>query len=543
MSRPQLSELNLREKIGQTGFPSPATARSGRERYGSYEEFYRLYPFTGIYVDGFGVAKNSRFKNPSSLAEEIKSINSVSRIPLLVAADAEYGASGIFPQLHRVTSNMSIGAADSPELAYDRFNLWAKELRSCGVNWAFGPVLDMLNNFFDVMGVRCIGDNPAAMVKLIPSIIKGIQDAGLSATPKHFPGSGNDYRDSHFCNAANDMPREVWDRTYGKIWRSAIEAGADTVMISHMSFPAVDSSITSSGTPRPATASKPVLDILRRNMGFEGVIVTDAVNMKGCASSFEHDDVYIECFNAGNDIILFVGDDYIDVIEKAVLDGRISTERLDESVERILALKEKLGLFEKNELPPMLSMKENEAFEKTSYEISKKAMTLVANKNGTIPFSKSDVKKVQIIALSPYEPFVDAVEVMVEEFKSRGIDASVITEIRSSEQLEKIAKDNDIIIYACYLAMSQPQGMSFYSGNMLSLFHSLSHGAKKSVAVSFGAPSIYYNYFENADMFVNAYSMDEGTMKAFVGGILGDFKFTGKSPVELKPQFKIADYK
>ena len=530
-----VKNMNLREKIGQTGFPSPAAVTAGAVKCGSLTEYFRQNPFTGIYVDRMGLKENTPFPKPQDLADGIREINSKINVPLLVAADAEYGACGIYKDLHRVSSNMSLGAAMSEKLTYQRFNLWAKELRSCGVNWAFGPVLDMLNNFFDVMGVRCISDDPQTMTSLIPSIVSGIQDARLAATPKHFPGSGWDYRDPHFCNATNDMSLDEWYSTYGKIWKCAVDSGADSFMISHMSFPAVDPSLTPMGAARPATASKRVIDILRKEMSFDGVIVTDAVDMKGCASSYEHDDVYIECFNAGNDIILFVRDDYIDVIEKAILDGRISIERLDESVERILRLKEKIGLFDPSADSEPLSEAENAEFDSVNLEISKRALTLVQNRKRALPFD--NVKKATIIAMSPYEPFVDEMDIMRAEFAKRGIEAKVITTLGNKGVLEEISRESDLIIYACYLAMSQPQGMSFYSTNMITLFNSLSYGKEKSIAVSFGAPSIYYNYFENADIFINAYSMDRGTIKAVVGGILGDFELTGRSPVELRPRF------
>ena len=103
---------------------------------------------------------------------------------------------------------MSVGAANSPELTYKRSYYYAKELRSFGVNWAFGPVFDMLNNFFDVMGPRCISDDWRTVSEHAANMVKGMQDAGVAACPKHFPGSGNDYRDPHFCSATNDFTRE-----------------------------------------------------------------------------------------------------------------------------------------------------------------------------------------------------------------------------------------------------------------------------------------------------------------------------------------------
>jgi len=230
-------------------------------------------------------------------------------------------------------------------------------------------------------------------------------------------------------------------------------------------------------------------------------------------------------------------------MEKAVLDGRISMERLDESVERILRFKESLGLFEKTELAPALTDAENDAFDAVNYEIAKSSLTLINNSLNTIPFDPKKVKSAIIVAYSPYEPFVEGAGVMADELERRGIKTDIVTAFDTKEELEEAAKKYDIIIYATYLAMSQPTGMPFFSKSFSTLFNAFSYGAEKSVAASFGAPSIYYNYFETASAFINAYSMDKSTMRAFIGGILGDFEFTGKSPVALKPSFAKKNYK
>ena len=537
MKRPRLEDLTLREKIGQTGFPGVRDLRLGVINNGGYTEYLTKYPFTGIYADLALTKDNVPFDSVEHFAATVTDAQRNVKIPFIVMADMEYGASAKFPNLHRVTANMSLGAACSEELAYKRANFFAREARTMGVNCLTNPVLDLLNNFFDVMGVRCLSSDPEIIEKLAPHLIRGIEDAGIATSPKHYPGSGYDYRDTHFCFGTQDMTREEWDSTYGKIWKAAVDAGARTFMVSHNSFPAVDDSLTPLGVPRPATASKKVLDILREELGFKGVIITDAVAMKGCAAAFEHDDVYIECFNAGNDIILFVNDDYIDVMEKAVLDGRVSMARLDESVERVLDLKESLGLFDKIEAAPALTKEENEDFDAVNFEIAKKALTLVNNKVGAIPFDKNKIKKALIVAYSPYEPFQAAAGIMKAEFEKRGIEAKVIDHLESKDELKEFTEEYDVIIYACYLAMSQPQGMSFYSKDLSTLFYAFAYGAEKSVAASFGAPSIFYNYFENVPSYINAYSMDGSTMRAFVGALLGDFEMTGKSPVDLKPSF------
>ena len=130
------------------------------------------------------------------------------------------------------------------------------------------------------------------------------------------------------------------------------------------------------------------------------------------------------------------------------------------------------------------------------------------------------------------------IEHMKKAFESYGIRVNVMEYVKTKEQLKELSQTEDIIVYACYMSKSRPQGMSFYGTpeDMSTLFHSLSYGADKTVIASFGQPSIYYNYFESCDAFINAYSPDVGTMRAFVDGVLGKFEFTGKTPVSLYPE-------
>lgn len=541
MSMPSVSAMTLRQKIGQTGMPAPNTVAAGVKRCGGYKAYFEAFPFTGLYcaekmmhADGTVISSADELRN--ILGECQKTLP----LPLLVSCDAELGARYFFEGFHRIPSMMSVGAANSPELAYWRSYYWARELRMCGINWPFGPVGDLLGNFFSVSGVRCMSDEPEIPEKLLPSVIRGIQDAGCAATAKHFPSGGRDYRDSHFCSNRITTPLERWRGRSGRVWQAAVNADCASFMLGHSSFPGADPGFARGSIPRPATASKKVMDILRKDMGFRGVAVTDAVSMKALAAAFEHEDVYIECFNAGNDVILFCHDDYIDIMERAVLDGRVSMERLDEAVGRVLALKQRLELFGDIPEPQPLSGAERAHFHRVCYDIGKKAITLLNNRHNALPFDPQKVHRAAVIVLAPYAPFLEDLQVALDALERRGIQVTVVNALSSKAQLEDLANSNDMIIYACFLAQSRPLGMSFYSRqeDLNTLFNGLSYGAEKSITVSFGAPSIYYNYFEEADIYLNAYSSDPGTMEAFADGILGDFPFTGKSPVKLRPEFR-----
>lgn len=539
--RPKLSDMTLREKIGQTGMPSPNALRKGLLECGDYPRYFAKYPFCGIYLSpGAKKPDGENFASAKEMAETFGQASSLGEIPLLIAADCEYGANRLFSDLHGISTNMALGAARKGELAYKRSYYWARELRSAGVNWPFGPVVDLHTNFFATGGIRRIAKDPEIAAEIVPYIIKGIHDAGCATSAKHFPGASNDYRDSHFSPNVNTISREKWFANDFKVWKAAVDAGAMSLMTSHSHVPAFDDSCARGDIPRPATASKKIIDLARKELGFDGIMITDAVSMKSMAAAFEHEDVYIESFLAGHDIVLFVDNDYIDVMEKAVLSGRITQEQIDEACRRVLDLKEKIGLFDGKSAGEPLTDGENADFEQVLYDVGKHAMTLLCNRGNMIPFEPKTVKHVTIINVSPVDQFFADLSVLKKAFEDRGIAVTLLENLKSKAQLKEIAENSDIIIYACYLAQSRPLGMSVYSrpSEMNTLFHSLSYGAKKSVCVSFGAPSIYYNYFECADVFINAYSDDHGTMRAFVDGVLGDFEFSGRSPVPLRPAFK-----
>jgi len=539
--RPKLEEMTLREKIGQTGMPSPAAVRAAMPECGGYAEYFAKYPFCGLYMSpGAKKADGEGFSNAAEAAETFYQASLKGKIPLLIAGDCEYGANTCFDEFHAVSTNMALGAARSGELAYKRSYYWAREMRAMGVNWPFGPVVDLHTNFFATGGIRRISADANLIAELVPYIIKGIHDAGCATSAKHFPGSSNDYRDSHFSPNVNTISKEKWFANDFKVWQAAVDAGAMSLMTGHSHVPAFDDSCARGDLPRPATASKKIIDLARKDLNYNGVMITDAVNMKSLADAFEHEDVYIECFNAGHDIILFTDNDYIDVMEKAVLDGRVSEAAIDAACSRGLDLKEKIGLFDGKLKGAPLTEAEKADCEQVFYDVAKSAMTLLCNRGSMLPFDPAKVKNVAIINVSPDQIFYQSLDVMVDVFAKRGIQATVLDRLNSKAQLKELAETQDMIIYACFLAQSRPLGMSVYSRKeeMNTLFHSLSYGAKKSVCVSFGAPSIYYNYFECADVFINAYSPDPGTMRAFVDGVLGDFPFTGKSPVPLRPAFK-----
>ena len=535
-----MAKMTLREKIGQTAMPSPTMLRNEFAQYGGYGEYFQKYPYAGMYIIKSNMvdADGNAFSTPEEAAAVYKKASEMCKIPLLISCDAERGAYYLFDELHIIANNPLLGASQAKELAYKRTYYYARELKRCGVNWPFGPVIDVISNFFTTGGVRCFSDDPDKIISMIPSVIKGYHDAGIACCTKHFPSNASkEYRDSHIANTMNTATLEEWKERCGRTWKAAMDAGADGFMTSHATFPAVEPGRTPNGGYIPSTVSKNVLDLAREYLGYDGVMITDDIGMGSLSSAYDRKDLYVNALNAGNDIVLFCRGDYIDVVEEAVKEGRVSEERINQAVRRVLKLKEKLGLFDGIKQEPPLTEEENRDFERVNYELAQKGMTLITN--NTIPFDQKKVKNAAIITISPDARFVTQLEDMVAAFASYDINAKVYDGLNSKEELQEIAENNDIIIYACLLTGGYGNIPWFSTAkDMRTLFNRLSFGADKSVVASFGIPSIYYNYFENVGTYINAYSNDKSTMRAFVDGILGKFEFTGKSPVALKPEFK-----
>jgi len=558
--RPDINKMTLREKIGQTAIPAPPTLTNGMKKYGSYAKYFKDYPYSGIFIEYFykeidansssdSEKNNEAFTGESvelqrlslthDFAEFVPKFQKELDIPAFVCCDAEFGIKGeIFEDGHLIPTQIAVAAAADENLAYRRGYYWGREMRSIGMNWVFGPIGDLSASFFATHAPRSFSDDPQLTARMLTATLNGLHDAGMVDCTKHYPGTGHEFRDSHFSFCCINDTLEEWSDGQKQVWKAAVDAGAKTFMTAHLPLPCIDPTPVKGRFLRPGSASKKVLDVLRDDLGHDGGIISDAVSMKSLAATFEHEEVLIECFNAGNDMILFCHDDYFDIMERAIHDGRVSMERLDEAVNRILRLKEEMGLFDGNYISAPLTAEELADFEKINFESAAKSLTLVNNENNMIPFDPQKVHRAAIIAITEYAPFVGYLDEIVKTFEGYGIEATVYDGLTSKSHLTKLCDENDIIIYACYLNQGRPLGFpGFSSGKaMNTLFNACSCGNEKSVAVSFGSTSIYYNYFEYVDAYVDAYSDTPETMHAFVKALLGEIPFPGKPPMSHKPK-------
>ena len=554
MKRPNIKDLTLREKIGQILMvqqdallrKTEADARTPRE-HAEVIELMKKYQYGSIWGSG-----NIDMRNANMAEETIgekpkitaygrwfREIDSAMKIPMLLGMDCETGGGNLFPDATLTSSALAIGACNDEELSFQLGAAIARELKVAGCNWRWSPILDIPNRLAGVSVGRSFSDNSASLAKLAIAHMKGMQSEGTAATAKHFPGCDPyEVRDTHIVTATINLSLEEWERTQGKPFQAMIDAGVWTVMIGHMAFPAVDDR-TLNGRVLPATLSDKIINgLLRERMGFDGVVITDAITMGGITSMCPYDEMLIRAINAGNDIILGVNIHDFDTVYAAVERGDIPMNRIDESCERVLALKEKVGLFDgKKEIPDIEV--ETARTREIDRKISEKAVTLVCDNKNTLPFSKENIKNVAIIVSSHFSETIKQIEVMKSEFEKRGASVSIFEDIEDKTTIMQLADTKDLIIYAGYIAPHRPMGMpSFYGPKMMTYYNAFTYGKEKSIGASMGYPYLYHDAMNGADIFFNIYSPAPNSMISFVKTIYGELPTNTYSPVDLEMKLR-----
>lgn len=527
MKKPELHELTLREKIGQTAVAYPAIDLV-KEKL----PFGTAWSVGGVkmaFVNMDFTPRDDLVMKADEYIETVKLIDEGKKVPIISAMDCMYGISGAFYEFRTIAASPLIGSANDEELAYSFGRIRARQLRRAGARWWWGPEIDIVSRDSKISYIRPYSDDPERIARMAVADMKGCQSLGVAATAKHFPGAdGLEPRDPHTSYQMIHVSYEEWKKKQGAIFQKLFDEGVHSVMMAHTSFPAYDNTKVN-GKYIPASASKKIInDLVKGEMGFKGVVITDAVKMLGLSSMFgDLKKVYIECLKAGNDAILGVDADYIDVIEEAVKEGEISEERINDACQRMLDMKEKLGMFS-DEVEEYESIEDiNKETERINTLVCEKGLCLEKDIPGFLPVSADKIKNVAVVAISPDTSIKEVLENgMGKEFAKRGINTTVVRNLYSYEEINKLAEENDLIVYVGarvgkfkYFGVDERESYNF-------ILHS---GAEKSIGVSFGDPYICFDEFTILDTFINAFNLTPDAQKAVVRGILGEIpmKYTG----------------
>ena len=314
-------------------------------------------------------------------------------IPLLLGVDQEGAWSVMTAESAMGPGNLALGAAGDPQLAYAMYQVIGRELASVGLNTVLGPAADCNSNPRNsIIGMRSFGEDPALVAAMTAAAVKGAQDAGVAATVKHFPGHGDTTLDSHRGLPTVDRPLDDLRRIDLQPFAAGIDAGVKLVMTAHIVFTALDAE-------NPATLSPVILgDVLRGELGFDGVIVSDSMNMGSMKRHYDPAEAAIRAFNAGVDLMMLAEEHYdhdvdaylqnqralIGAVIDAVDDGRISQARVDGALRRILTLKQEAG-FSAEPLPETPVIVGGEAHRQTELDIARAAVAALRDEGGLLP--------------------------------------------------------------------------------------------------------------------------------------------------------------
>ena len=397
-----IAGMSLEEKIGQL-FINMGSSR---------EEGYLKGVLDNYHIGGV------RY-NPGT-AEEVYDQNKIlqenSKIPLLIAANTEAGGDGACTDGTYVGHEIKVAATRDEHLAYRMGQIAGEEAAAIGCNWSFAPIVGLLKNWRNpILSVRTWSDDPDLNIKLSLAYMKGIQEFGIAPAAKHFPGDGSDERDQHLSFAPNHSTVEEWDNSFGKVFQALIDAGLPSIMAGHIGLPSYVRYFKPDATLQeanlPATLNKYLItDLLRKKMGFNGVVVTDASHMVGMTGTMKRRDLLPTAIAAGVDLFLFFNDPDEDFqwMMDGYKNGVITDERLNDALMHILGLKAHIGLnkgfkfleHSKDEQLAHIGKPENK---KVAHEVTDKAITLVKNKEHIFPISPAKQKRVLLVDVKGHE--------------------------------------------------------------------------------------------------------------------------------------------
>lgn len=470
-----------------------------------------------------------------------RDLGTLSAVPLLVSADLE-GSRMSLPFGTSVPNPLGLAAVDDVEATSAISTIMAREANAVGLNWSFTPVVDLNVAWRSaIVGTRSYGSNIDTVERHALAQIAAFQANGVAATVKHWPGEGYDDRDQHLVTTVNPLSMPEWEETFGRLYRKAIAAGVMSVMSAHIALPAFVRALdpdAGAEAYRPASLSSYLNeDLLRRELGFNGLIVSDATPMAGMNDWGHRDEVLPQTIIAGCDVILFTDDANGDLMRlvKAIADGRLSQERVDEAVTRVLGLKAALGLHKDRAEPSIEQARQligSDESRIVTNGVTARVPTLVKDVRNILPLSPAKTRRVLVFSGGVILPFVPhPLPLSVpERLEKEGFVVTIYT-----PDLVVSPKDYDLVLYLfaeetlltrsrIFLDWQKLTGSVF--GAMSRYWHDL-----PTLMISFGYP--YYLYdAPRVPAYVNAYGSSEALQAAVVEAIMGRQAFSGVSPVD-----------
>ncbi|WP_086347817.1 glycoside hydrolase family 3 protein [Candidatus Enterococcus clewellii] len=532
--------MTVREKIGQLFFV-----------IGQDESMVDIAAFVQKYQPGGMMYRPATYKK---IKRQIDTAQTASSIPMFIAANIESGGNGIVTEGTWVGMPLQIAATNNPENAYHLGHVAGAEAHQVGVNMAFAPIVDIDYNFRNpITNTRTFGDNSERVRVMAQEQIRGFSDNGILSVIKHFPGDGVDERDQHLLSSVNSLSAEEWMDSYGKLYHDFIQTGVSCIMVGHIYQPAWERKLSpkiKDSELLPASCSKLLVEgLLREKLGFNGLAITDATPMLGYTTIMSRSELLVTTINAGIDMLLFnknIDEDY-QAIYAALEDGRLSMERLEEAVTRILATKLAQGVLSDeserladSEAPSKLDVK---GHQQVAQAIAKQSVTLVKDREQYLPISPQRYPRIRLVVLGDlddggfkeggkvgplFKRQLEEAGFEVQLYDNKKLDFHEVFE----EGIEDLQNKFDLALYVANIETASNQTVTRLSWNHLMAANAPWY--EKDIPTVFISTANPYHLFDipYVSTFINAYTGNPATIEATVRKITGQEAFEGISPID-----------
>jgi beta-N-acetylhexosaminidase len=495
----------------------------------------------------------------------VNRMQQLARYPLLISADLEAGSGMRFDDTINFPWNMAVAATGNPEYARRQGEVTAREARALGVQHVFAPVVDVNNNAANpVINVRSYGEDPADVARFAVAFTQGAQSSGVIATAKHFPGHGDTAVDSHRGLPEINVARERLNSVELVPFQAAVKAGIGSVMVGHIALPQIDSTsikplptnvktkpvdtdeageIIEQKATMPATMSPVMGSILRNDLKFQGMIITDALSMSGLTIYFTQDEAAVRALEAGADMLLKPAD--VDVafrgVRDAVKSGRLTEKRIEESARKVLAAKYDLGLVNQR-VTPIETIDRTVSSREAGMlanEIAEHAITLVRDEDKLIPLHalKPDARILNIAITNGDDRLIVAAPFVSRLARSgRKVETVTLDDRSSDREVQKtieLAKSADLIIASLYGRVRSGQAKSAgLPDSGAQVLNAVIGGKTPIIGISFGNPYLLQN-FSGLRTYMVAYGDMPSLQQAAARAVLGEIDVVGKLPISL----------
>ncbi len=533
-----LRKMTVNEKIGQllfTTYHGTFTAADSP----AYQQM--MHDVRDLHAGGFilitritplGIEKSQAY--PTAVLNN--QLQSKSKLPLLIGADFERGSAMRLDEGTSFPTQMAIAAGGDPRDAYTMGKITALEARQVGVHWIYAPVADVNNNPGNpIINTRSFGEDASRVSDFVSAYVRGVEENGGLATAKHFPGHGDTAADSHIDLPVIRANRQRLDSLELVPFRAAIAAGAGSVMTGHLDVPALEPDPNT-----PATLSSHILTgILRKELGFQGLVVTDAMDMGGITVRFAPGEAAVRAVLAGADCLLMspVPDAAFEALQHAVESGRIPRERLDGSVRRILEAKARLGL-NKNRLVDVNGINAHfaeTAWQKEAQDISDRGITLLRDTPHRLPLDGTKPSRALLLAFYA-DPEPTPGEDLERELRSRFDSVTTIradTRFRDAANVKLPSPESyDAAILALFVRVSDRKGNVDVPPEQAALAQQVYKSGKPVVTLAFGSPYLIEG-FPQAETWLGAFGISDVAQISMARALFGEIPVRGHLPVTI----------